>query len=80
MKGTTMKTIWFKRWGWFHYPVSLPGGVIVLAALAFCAQVFRAIDQRSHSVSDTFYGVFPLLACCFLLLDWVASKTSDRAT
>jgi hypothetical protein len=48
-----MKTIWFKRWGWFYRPVSLPGVAFVTAALLFCAQVFWAVDRKSHSVSDT---------------------------
>ena len=74
-----MKTIWFKRLGWFYLPVSLPGAVITLAALAFCAQVFLAVDRKSHSVSDTLYGVFPFFVCVFLLLDWIAQRTSDDA-
>jgi hypothetical protein len=73
-----MKTIWFKRWGWFYLPVSLPGAVIILAALAFCTQVFLAIDHKSHSVSDTLNGVFPFFATVFLLLDWIAGRTSDK--
>ncbi len=72
-----MKTPWFKRLGWFYLPISLPGAVLVLAALTFCAQVFWAVDRRSHSVSDTFCGVFPFLASTFLLLDWVAARTSN---
>ncbi len=71
-----MKMTWFKRWGWFYLPISLPGMVITLAALAFCAQAFLAIDRKSHSVSDTLYGVFPFSTCCFLLFDWVARRTS----
>jgi len=70
-----MKTAWFKRVGWFYLPVSLPGGVITLASLAFCAQVFMAVGRHSHSASDTLYGVFPFFACAFLLLDWIAGKT-----
>jgi hypothetical protein len=50
---------------------------LLVMALVFCAQVFRAVDRRSHSVSHTLYGVFPFFSCAFLLLDWVASKTSD---
>jgi len=73
-----MKTIWFKRWGGFYLPVSLPGIVITLAAAAFCAQAFLAIDRHSHSVSDTLYGVFPFFACGFLLFDWIAGRTSRR--
>ena len=71
-----MKTEWFKRWGWFYLPVSMPGVLAVVAALLFCAQVFWAIDRRSHSVTDTLYGIFPFFVCTFLLLDWVAARTS----
>ena len=74
-----MKTDWFKRWGWFYLPVSVPGVVTVVAALLFCAQVFWAIDRRSHSVTDTLYGFFPFFVCTFLLLDWVVSRTSRES-
>ena len=73
-----MKAQWFKRLGWFYLPVSLPGIVILLTVLAFCVQVFFAIDRKSHSVSDTLYGVFPYFTCAFLLFDWIASRTSDK--
>ncbi len=73
-----MKNVWFKRIGWFYLPTSVPGAIICLAALAFCVQVFLAVDHKSHSVSDTLYGVFPFFACAFLLFDWIASKTSDK--
>jgi hypothetical protein len=73
-----MKTVWFKRVGSFHLPVSVPGAVITLAVLAFCAQVFVALDRRSHSVSDTLYGVFPYFICAFLLFDWIAGRTSEK--
>lgn len=71
-----MNSRWFKRCGWFYVPVSAPGIVLMLMGLAFCVQVFVAIDRHSHSVSDTFYGVFPYFASCFLLLNWIASNTS----
>ena len=73
-----MKTVWLKRAGWIHLPISVPGAVITLAALAFCVQVFLAVDHKSHSVSDTLYGVFPFFACAFLLFDWIAGRTSDK--
>jgi hypothetical protein len=73
-----MKTVWFKRMGWFHLPSSVPGAIITLVSLAFCAEVFMAIDRHSHSVSDTLYGVFPYFACAFLMFDWIAGKTSDK--
>jgi len=73
-----MKTQWFKRLGWFYLPISVPGVVILLAVLAFCIQVFFAIDRKSHSISDTLYGVFPFFTCAFLLFDWIASRTSEK--
>lgn len=73
-----MKNAWFKSIGWLYVPASIPGGMIALAALAFCVQVFVAVDRRSHSASDTLYGVFPFFACAFLLFDWVAGKTSRK--
>ena len=73
-----MKNSWFKRLGWLFYPISWQGFVISMLALAFCVQVFVAMDRRSHSVSDTLYGIFPYFACCFLLLNWVAQNSSQR--
>ena len=74
-----MKYPWFKRGGWFYYPVSVPGGVFTALPVAFCVQVFLAINGRSHSVSDTLYGVFPYFTCAFMLWDWLAGRTSARA-
>ena len=73
-----MKRPWFRRLGWFYVPVSVPGAIITLAALVFCAQVFVAVDHKSHSVSDTLYGVFPFFTGAFLLLDWIATRTSGK--
>jgi hypothetical protein len=67
---------WFRRVGWIHLPVSLAGFVITGGALAFCVQVFVAVDRRSHSVSDTLYGVFPYIVPTLLLLEWVASRAN----
>jgi hypothetical protein len=71
-----MTHVWFKSWGWIYRPASWQGFVLVLLAMVFCLQVFVAVDRRSHSVSDTFYGVFPFVVPCLMLLNWVASKTS----
>lgn len=49
----------FRRNRWFYYPVTLWGWLIALAVLALIVQTFVAVDSRSHSVSDTFYGVLP---------------------
>ena len=72
-----MKSGWFKPWGWIYLPHSWQGIIIVLLALVFCVQVFLAVDRYSHSVSDTLYGIFPYVIPTLMLLNWVASKTSN---
>jgi hypothetical protein len=74
-----MKKAWFKEWGWVYRPVSWQGYVLVLLTFIFCLQVFMAIDRFSHSVSDTFYGIFPFVVPALFLLGWVASKTSRNS-
>jgi hypothetical protein len=71
-----MKQPWFKRFGWFHLPISILGTVVFVAAAVFCVNVFLAVDRHSHSVSDTLYGVFPFFVCAFLLVDWIGQRTS----
>ena len=71
-----MKHIWFRAWGWVYRPVSVAGWVALAAGLLFCVRVFIAVDRHSHSVSDTLYGVFPYFVCSFLMLNWLASKTT----
>jgi hypothetical protein len=70
---------WFKPWGWIYRPTSWQAVVLVMLAGVFCIQVFVAVDRHSHSVSDTLYGVFPFVVPCLMLLNWVASKTSQPA-
>jgi len=69
---------WFRPWGWIYRPVSVEGVLVVLIAAAFCAQVFLAVDRRTHSVSDTLYGVFPFVVPALMVLNWIASKTAGR--
>lgn len=70
-----MNRRWFVQWGWVYRPVSPIGVALTLGALAFCVHVFFVVDARSHSVSDTLYGIFPYVVPCLLLLGWVASRT-----
>jgi hypothetical protein len=67
---------WFRPVGPLFVPVSIPGLLITLACAAFCLQVFLFVDARSHSASDTFYGVFPYWTPTFLLWAWLAERTS----
>ncbi len=69
---------WFKPAGPIYRPISLRGWIITLLAFAFCLHVFLFIDGRSHSVSDTVYGIFPYWIPTFLLWVWIATCTSSR--
>ncbi len=73
-----MKKTWFKEWGWVYVPVSWQGWITTILAAVFCIQVFIAVDRRSHSASDTLYGVFPYIVPTLLLLNALASKTSGE--
>ena len=70
------KNVWFRSWGWIYRPVSWPGWIAVAAVAFFCGQVAMAIDRRSHSASDTLYGVFPYAVSALAILFWIASNTS----
>ena len=73
-----MKRPWFREWGWVYYPITWQGIVLVVLIVAFCIQVIIAVDGHSHSVSDTLYGIFPYVVPSLLVLNWIASKTSER--
>ena len=70
--------LWFKPFGYVFRPVSIAGWTLSFIALAFCVHIFVFIDSRSHSVSDTFYGIFPYCVPTFLVWLWIASRTSGN--
>lgn len=74
-----MKHNWFRQWGWIYLPTSWQGWTGLVLTMAFCVQVFLAVDRHSHSASDTLYGIFPYVVPAFGVLGWVASRTSRRA-
>jgi hypothetical protein len=68
----------FKPISLFYFPSSLIGVLVTFLAAAFCIQIFLFVDARSHSASDTLYGVFPYWAPTFLLWIWSAERTSRQ--
>lgn len=74
-----MNRTWFRSWGWIYRPVSWQGWMLLALTVAFCTQVFVAVDRHSHSASDTLYGVFPYFAPALCVLGWIASHTSPRS-
>jgi len=73
-KVRVMKNKWFKEYGMAYLPISWQGWIVTLVALIFCGQVFVAMVRSSHSVSDTFFGVFPYMVSCLVVWYFVASK------
>jgi hypothetical protein len=71
-----MSTPWFKKTGWIYIPTAWQGILTAICFLAFCVNVFIAVDRSSHSVSDTLYGLFPFVVPAFLLYNWIGSETS----
>jgi hypothetical protein len=67
---------WFKRIGIFFIPVTVFGWILFAGAIVFAVYIFRDIDSRSHSVSDTLINfVFYLLITCaiYSLIAWLTS-------
>jgi hypothetical protein len=73
-----MKKTWFKEWGWIYRPISAAGWFITIVIAIFCLQIFLVVDRRSHSVSDTFYSIFPFVVPAFGIWNWIASKSSKK--
>jgi hypothetical protein len=71
-----MRAVWFAPLGWIHYPVSVAGGLVSLAAAAYLLQVTVAIDAHAHSISDMLYALYPHWGVTLLGWDWIARRTS----
>jgi len=73
-----MTMVWFKKFGWIYRPTSVIGGIITILTFLLCLQIFLFVDSNSHSVSDTFYGVFPYIVSYLVVAGWIASNTSNN--
>ena len=71
-----MKHNWFKEFGLLYFPISIMGWLVTVLAFAFCTHIFLFVDSRSHSVTDTLYGVFPYIVPTLLGLYVLALRTS----
>jgi hypothetical protein len=73
-----MKQPWFRPWGWTYRPIAVQGWIVVALAAMFCINVFVAVDRHSHSVSNTFYGIFPFVVPTLGIVGWIASRTTKE--
>ncbi len=70
--------VWFKKVGWIYQPITIIGWIITVITILLCAQIFIFVNSHSHSVSDTFYGVFPYIVSYLVVAGWIASNTSEK--
>ena len=63
-----------RQFGWVYLPRSVLSWVVAVGMAAFCVSVFLAVDRKSHSVSDTLYGIFPYWSLVFLLWNWFGAQ------
>lgn len=73
-----MNLLWFKKWGWIYRPISVIGWIISVLTIILCLQVFIAVDIRTNSISDLFYGVLPYFVSYLVIAGWIASNTSNK--
>lgn len=71
-----MKQQWFKKAGWFYFPVNAAGWVVTVMAVIFMVPVVIAADRSAHSVTDELYEIFVFATCTAFWWKWVAEKTS----
>ena len=69
---------WFVRKGFFFFPVSIVGWLILLAAFVFCVYSFIDIDSRSHSASDTLINFFFIALIVTVVYSVIAFFTSKE--
>ena len=73
-----MKKSWFRKFGWIYIPISWQGIIVSIILLAFCVHIFIFVDSKSHSVSETFYGVFPFIIPAFFSFYGLGLKTLQK--
>ncbi|MBK8554686.1 MAG: hypothetical protein IPL65_02420 [Lewinellaceae bacterium] len=72
-----MKFPWFIQIGIFYLPKSIPGWLMVTAALTYAVYIFLDIDSRSHSASDTLMNFavnLVLIGAVYTLIAFFTSK------
>lgn len=70
---------WFKRklYGWGWTPVKWQGWVVVLSYVFILAYMFKDIDGKSHSVSDTLIGIIAPFIVATGVLVYICYKKGE---
>ncbi len=75
--------LWFKRksYGWGWIPSSIEGWLVLLIYVVANVCIFRVVDLRSHSSSDTLINFAPkflLITAGLYLICYVTSERHHR--
>lgn len=73
-----MKAVYFKKAGYFFWPIHPVGWLATAVAIALYTWFFILSDRNSHSVSDTLSGFFVYATCLAFWFKWFAGSTSDK--
>ncbi len=67
----------FWKWFAFYYPASKEGWLVTIFLFAMAAALFRFVDSRSSSVSDTFLGFAPWFIALALVFDLLCFRRGE---
>jgi hypothetical protein len=73
-----MKFPWFKQSGILFIPVSIPGWLLLAAAVISGVFIFWSIDSNSHSASDTLRPFIIFLVIIFVAYSLIGFVTSRK--
>ncbi len=74
-----MKLPWFKQKGILFVPATFIGWIILIVAFSYSVYVFRIIDSRSHSASDTLMNFAFNLLIIAAIYSFIAFLTSRNS-
>ncbi len=71
---------WFKRkvFGWGWTPVRWQGVLVILLYMLALIQIFKDVDNTSHSVSDTLIGIVAPFAALTFILIFICYKKGEK--
>jgi hypothetical protein len=72
-----MKTIWFKKAGWWYVPVHVAGILISVTAIASLVPICITTINNGNSGIDDVYKILVYATCTAFWWKWIADKTSE---
>ena len=71
---------WFKRkiWGWGWTPVTWQGWATLFLYISAIIIIFKNVDAKSHSNSDTLIGTAPLFIVVTTLLIFICYRKGEK--